>query len=728
MGNNSAFSALNKVECSSLKKFKEDTARKMTIHVLSNKKDDCIHFVEHLTNEKVKKSANELLEKKIKEKINLYSFINYKLYDSVESLLKYIKELSDFLYNNPKSSKIFSEVVIVLNNDDIKKQIETIKNEIINDDILQTQPHLNPFFIFLTPNDLNLKGFIPSKTFHYKTRLEDIMNLEHQGEQKANSAEILAFFRRINVLFSYYNELGDIFSFKNSKGEEVLIKIEDDVNIPVFINILLLGRSGAGKSTLINLLLDEKKSIEGGTGFSTTSKNILLYQKTDVPIRFYDVKGIENEETVNNYSEILKNFNGENNSSNDAINAIFYCMEYKSTGTIIEEMENKIFEKLVEFNIPILFILTKCPYNPYQENKNNKRAQKAREIEREKILNAIRDLIKSIFLKKEKKSDYDEFMKNYIKFYFVNLCRNLSYDPPLPPFGLEKVISFFSESVSKEDWEKLEKSCFQNDEEACINLCKNNSFLKAYSEFSKIQLRNKEEALNYLKGLKAGAFFSGWVPGLDIGMEYFYRYKFKQKLKHLYGFDFEKAEKFLNNIGSQDNINDKKTQFTDEDFDKRSNNIKLEESKIEEKIDEEFTNTGRNTGGIIRGAGEIGGIVIKALPTAGAAATQAGAIAADAGAIAVEAGAIGAKVAVSAGLKIASWVLLPVTCIAFGAWSCYNVHKDCHKILDIFDAAFTPLKFETLYGYVKSFRTGIDYLEKIVQKIIEDDEEENKCD
>ena len=541
--------------------------------------------------------------------------------------------------------------------------------------------------------------------------------------KKQRTQKFTHFIRKINVLFSYYNELGDLFSFKNSKGEEVSIKIEDDINIAVFINVLLLGRSGSGKSTLINLLLDEKKSIEGGTGFSTTSKNIVVYQKTDIPLRFYDVKGIENEETVKNYSEILKKYNGKNNSSNDAINAIFYCMEYKSTGTIIEEMENKLFEKLVEFDIPILFIFTKCPYNPYKENKN-KKAKKAREIEREKILNAIKDLLKSIFKKKKKgESEYNHFINNYIKFYFVNLCRNLSYDPPLPPFGLEQVISFFTKSVSKEDWEKLENSCFKNEEENCINLCKNNSFLKAYSEFNKIQLRNKEEALDFLKGLKAGAFFSGMLPGLDIGMEYFYRKKFKEKLKHLYGFDYDKAQKFLNN---ENLSNDKASQFTEDDFDTRSSNIKLEESKIETEIDEEVTNKGRNTGSIIRGAGEIGGIIIKALPTAGTVATEAGTIAVEAGAIGTKVATTIARGAVSTGLKIASWVLLPVTCIAFGTWSCINVHKDCHKILDIFDAAFTPLRFETLFAYVQSFRTAINYLENIVQKIIEDDEKENE--
>ena len=109
-----------------------------------------------------------------------------------------------------------------------------------------------------------------------------------------------------------------------------MVKIEDDTNITVFINILLLGRSGSGKSTLLNCILDEKKSIEGGIGISTTTKNILIYQKENIPLRFYDVRGIENESTVKNYITILSNFYGERVSVKESINAIFYCMEYKN--------------------------------------------------------------------------------------------------------------------------------------------------------------------------------------------------------------------------------------------------------------------------------------------------------------------------------------------------------------------------------------------------------------
>ena len=72
---------------------------------------------------------------------------------------------------------------------------------------------------------------------------------------------------------------------------------------------------------------------------------------------------MENEEAVENYYKILSDFNIKNNISYDSLNAIFYCLEYKINGTIIEKMENKVFEKLINFDIPIIFIITKTPYD-----------------------------------------------------------------------------------------------------------------------------------------------------------------------------------------------------------------------------------------------------------------------------------------------------------------------------------------------------------------------------
>ena len=42
MGSDNSFSSLDECKCMSLKDFQEETPRKMTIHILSNKKADCI--------------------------------------------------------------------------------------------------------------------------------------------------------------------------------------------------------------------------------------------------------------------------------------------------------------------------------------------------------------------------------------------------------------------------------------------------------------------------------------------------------------------------------------------------------------------------------------------------------------------------------------------------------------------------------------------------------------
>ena len=151
--------------------------------------------------------------------------------------------------------------------------------------------------------------------------------------------------------------------------------------------------------------------------------------------------------------------------------------------------------------------------------------------------------------------------------------------------------------------------------------------------------------------------------------------------------------------------------YDDENYEKRLNNTKTEEEKIESEIDSGISNVGKNTTSIFRGLSEIGLTVLKALPTAGE--------------ITAETGAIATRAGISIGLKAASWVLLPVTCLGFATWSTIKIHKDCNKILEIFKKAFTPLRFETLKIYIKTFRKTILYLELIGQKLIKEDEENN---
>ena len=112
--------------------------------------------------------------------------------------------------------------------------------------------------------------------------------------------------------------------------------------------------------------------------------------------------------------------------------------------------------------------------------------------------------------------------------------------PFVPVFGIEKLLSSFK--ITDKDWDELKKYSKLKDEQKCKELCEKNYFLKPYSNFLNIKEKNKTEAEKYLDGLKWRAFFSGIIPGLDIGMEYFYKYKFKNKLEILYGFNYDKAK------------------------------------------------------------------------------------------------------------------------------------------------------------------------------------------
>ena len=286
----------------------------------------------------------------------------------------------------------------------------------------------------------------------------------------------------------------------------------------------------------------------------------------------------------------------------------------------------------------------------------------------------------------------------------------------LKPFGLDKVLSFFTKNVTQKSWKDLEKSCEEGNEENCKKYCKNNPFLKVYSEFNELNARNKAESLRYLKGLKAGAFFSGWVPGVDIGMEYYYRYLFEKKLKQLYGFNYEEAKNSTAKNNSEielanetqkyysiqmDNINN--NSIIDQ-IDNRNNseiinystlyleNTKKQEKKIDKQMDDQISNKLRNVNTITSSLGQAGELFVG----------------------------ISGEIILEAGAQVACFALLPITCIVFGALSCYNIHKDCKTMLNIYEKAFTPLKFKTLLSYIQSFQEAIKYLKKISKKFAQD--------
>ena len=117
MGNSSSFSSLDDLNITkklSLKDFKAQIKRSLTIHMLSNQKEECKTFVEILTREKFRNDSDELLEKDISKKINLYSFMNYKIGTDPTDIIDKIIEKANIISSCPSSNKYnFSELIIL---------------------------------------------------------------------------------------------------------------------------------------------------------------------------------------------------------------------------------------------------------------------------------------------------------------------------------------------------------------------------------------------------------------------------------------------------------------------------------------------------------------------------------------------------------------------------------------------------------------------------------------
>ena len=182
-----------------------------------------------------------------------------------------------------------------------------------------------------------------------------------------------------------------------------------------------------------------------------------------------------------------------------------------------------------------------------------------------------------------------------------------------------------------------------------------------------------------------------------MGFEYIYRYEFKEKLKNLYGYDYEMAKEVLKKIYKE---KEEKMEKKDIELKKLIENEdkkqKIPHNKKKEEQDLVYSEKGRNFGGVFRGLYDSGSIIIKIIEAGG-------------------------RAILSGGLRTASLVLLPITIVTSGIWSCYNIHSDCNKILNVFDRAFYYLKItKTLLAYSDSFQKAIEYLGEIGKKIIDE--------
>ena len=163
-------------------------------------------------------------------------------------------------------------------------------------------------------------------------------------------------FKDFQKFCGYYHEYGD-----------ALIK-DKFVKYPSKINIGVCGRAGSGKSTFLNVILGEKRCLEGqGQSVSTFMTN---YSHPKYPINFVDFPGFGDKENAENLIKKINEKKDQLEEIKEKFHIILYCVRFGER-TFLDKEEDVIYE-LMKLNIKIFFVFTKGEKEDSQKFKRYK--------------------------------------------------------------------------------------------------------------------------------------------------------------------------------------------------------------------------------------------------------------------------------------------------------------------------------------------------------------------
>ena len=571
-------------------------------------------------------------------------------------------------------TKKFKEVIIVK----LSKKDENKINEILNIFAKEKDVYC-PFIIFLLEEGENsgkeIDSIIPDKDEYDISPLKVFTLL---FDKNANDSTGILFNHLLRIC-SYYNELGDNFVIWNKDGKEPISYNLVNDDFPAYINIFCLGKTGCGKSTFLNKFFNEKRSKEGGTGKSTTSK-IVRYGIENIPIRFYDIPGFENDETINSVFKKLKDKTNEMNNDKDKIHLLLYFINFQEE-TLFYDMEKKILDIIKENNnkIKIIFILTHCLINPYNcdFNKKNKKTKKIIASKIEKIINIITNNFGENYSIENNYFRKDSIIQDNL------ILVNLVEDYEREEFGFDKVMESIYEALSignsKEDLkliiEKLlnaisNKIKLDEEYDEQIEKYLKQSYILSQTTFATQRekaLKEAEKCYNNMFSFgKTALVLSPIFREAKLGFMKYQKTKFKKKLKKIFGYSIIEKDDESNNI------NEKYIEEKEKDKDNK------EKEELWNEVRKEYHKGEVKSGWIV--ANEIAGYASYALFAAGP---------------------IG-------------WCLGGAGLIGTSYISYKQFEKDCTEYYSQYKKHFEEYKYYSFINFIITIFIGIKYFEKYI--------------
>ena len=398
--------------------------------------------------------------------IEIHYKFEYNDYSSVKTFLDKKKENKDnfniiinhqeYIYN----SQYYEEE----SQDNLQRALKNSKSMIIKN--FDNNINLEDDYEFLSK--INAKNEVTYHFEYYKPKFKksfDEFLEQYDLLDKRN-------FRVQYYCYSPYIQLQRICGYYHEYGD-LLIK-DKFAKYPSRINIGVCGRAGAGKSTLLNVILGEKRCLEGqGTSVSTF---ITSYSHPRYPINFIDFPGFGDKNYAVDLINHIKTKNSELKEVKEEIHAMIYCIKLNDR-TFLDKEED-VIDVLNKLNIKIIFVYTRGE----RETSSQFRRFKSN------FLNDLEDILK-------KKNINNIDLEEDIKVVSVYSMKEEKNGHIIDPFGLDKLFeeihkSLQDKKISNDLLEKIKK---EQSEEKINELIKSTKLLKICQSRKELILAIREK-------------------------------------------------------------------------------------------------------------------------------------------------------------------------------------------------------------------------------------------